>query len=160
MQNTLLSIYNTALALDNEMPVAKATSSGERTIAFDGSGSSDPDGPVGSFAWDFGDGATGSGPKADHTYAKPGTYSAKLTVSDNLHPTVTSTAILPITVGGAAGKPLGNKPTCNSKARAIKNAKKRKAALRKCARAACTKKAKKIKNASKRKAALRRCARK
>jgi hypothetical protein len=167
MFNTLRSSYNTALALDNEMPVAKATSSGERTIAFDGSGSSDPDGAIKSYTWDFGDGSTGTGAKAEHTYAKPGTYAAKLTVADNLHPTVTSTAIVPVTIGGTPGVALGNtsnpaakKPSCSSKARKIKSAKKRKAALRKCARSACVKKAKKIKNASKRKAALRRCAKK
>jgi hypothetical protein len=154
MRNTLVSIYNTALALDNEMPVAKVAASGERTITFDGSGSSDPDGPVGAYTWDFGDGTTGSGPKVDHSFAKPGNYVVKMDVADNLHPTVTSTAIVPVSVG---------KPpvvTCQSKAKAIKNAKKRKAALRKCAKAACTKKAKRIKNAKKRKAALRRCARK
>jgi hypothetical protein len=163
MYNTLVSSFNTALALDNEMPVARATGSGERTLSFDGSGSSDPDGPIGSYTWDFGDGATGSGAKVDHSFAKPGNYSVKLTVTDNLHPSVTSTAIVPVTVGGTAGTPLGaTKPTCKTKARAIKNASKRKAALRKCAKAkaACTKKAKRIKNASKRKAALKRCARK
>ena len=162
MYNTLASAYNTALALDNEMPVAKATGSGERTITFDGSASTDPDGPIGSYTWDFGDGTTGSGPKVDHSFAKPGSYPVKLTVTDNLHPTVSSTAIVPVTVGGPVGKPLANKPTCSSKARKIKNAKKRKAALRKCARskAACVKKAKRIKSGAKRKAALRRCARK
>jgi hypothetical protein len=162
MYNTLASAYNTALAIDNEMPVAKAAASGERTVSFDGSGSSDPDGPVGAHTWDFGDGTTGSGAKVDHTYAQPGTYTAKLTVTDNLHPTVTSTAVVPVTVGGPAGTPLGaSKPNCKTRARAIKNTAKRKAALRKCARAkaACTKKAKKIKNAKRRKAALKRCAR-
>ena len=163
MYNTMASAYNTALALDNEMPVAKATGSGERTITFDGSGSSDPDGPIGSYTWDFGDGATGSGAKVDHSFAKPGNYSVKLTVTDNLHPAVTSTAIVPVTVGGPAGTPLGaGKPSCKTKARMIKSAKKRKAAMRKCAKAKakCTKKAKRIKNAKKRKAALKRCARK
>ena len=159
MYNTLRSAYNTALALDNAMPVAKATASGERTVAFDGSGSSDPDGAVGTYTWDFGDGATGTGVTAQHTYAKAGTYEARLTVSDNIHPTVTSTAVVPVTVV-ASPAAVAPKPTCTSKARAIKNAKKRKAALKKCARAACVKKAKKIKNAKKRKAAVRRCARK
>ena len=159
MYNTLASAYNTALALDNEMPVAKATGSGERTITFDGSGSSDPDGPIGSYSWDFGDGTTGSGPKVDHSFAKPGSYAVKLTVTDNLHPTVSSTATVPVIVGGAAAAALGKKPSCSTKARRIKSTRKRKAALRKCARAACTKKAMRIKSAKKRKAALKRCAR-
>jgi len=163
MRNTLESAYRTALALDNEMPVAKATASGERTVTFDGSGSSDPDGPVGSYTWDFGDGSTGSGPTATHSFARAGTYDVKLTVTDNIHPQVTSTAVIPVIAGGApstgtTGPPA--KASCAAKAKRIKSAKRRKAAQRKCVRAACTKKAKRIKNATKRRAALRRCAKK
>jgi hypothetical protein len=33
-----------------------------------------------SFSWDFGDGSFGSGMNPVHTYAKPGTYTVKLTV--------------------------------------------------------------------------------
>src|ERR687896_1624013 len=32
------------------------------------------------FEWDFGDGTTGTGREAQHTYAEPGTYEAKLTI--------------------------------------------------------------------------------
>jgi hypothetical protein len=168
MRNTLESSYRTALALDNEMPVAVAKASGERTVTFDGTGSSDPDGAPSSYFWEFGDGTTAVGPVVQHTYVKAGTYTARLTVTDNLHPSVTSTATAPpVTVAGspaaAAPGPMaptaGTKPSCTSKAKTIKNAKKRKAALKKCAKAACTAKAKRIKNPAKRKAALRRCAR-
>jgi YVTN family beta-propeller protein len=50
-----------------------------------GSASNDPDGTIANFAWQFGDGgtATGPAPTASHTYAKPGTYSAVLTLTDN-----------------------------------------------------------------------------
>jgi DNA-binding beta-propeller fold protein YncE len=50
-----------------------------------GSGSSDPDGTVATYAFQFGDGATATGaaPTAAHTYAKPGAYSAVLDVTDN-----------------------------------------------------------------------------
>lgn len=34
-----------------------------------------------SYAWDFGDGSTGSGAQAAHTYAQPGAYTATLTVT-------------------------------------------------------------------------------
>src|SRR5262249_8570599 len=34
--------------------------------------------------WAFGDGATGSGATPSHAYANPGTYTATLTVTDNL----------------------------------------------------------------------------
>lgn len=38
--------------------------------------------PQANFLWDFGDGTTGVGGSVFHTYAKPGTYSVKLTVID------------------------------------------------------------------------------
>jgi hypothetical protein len=62
--------------------VATATCTG-LTCAFDGTGSSDPDGTVASYAWNFGDGATGTGATASHGYSKAGTYTYTLTVTDN-----------------------------------------------------------------------------
>jgi PKD repeat protein len=35
------------------------------------------------YTWAFGDGATGSGESATHVYSAPGTYAAKVTVSDS-----------------------------------------------------------------------------
>lgn len=52
-------------------------------VSFDGSCSSDPDGSVVSYSWNFGDGATDSGPTAYHTYWSPGFYTVTLTVTDN-----------------------------------------------------------------------------
>jgi len=52
-------------------------------VAFDGSASSDLDGSVVSYSWDFGDGATASGAGASHTYASDGDYVVKLTVTDD-----------------------------------------------------------------------------
>ncbi len=49
----------------------------------DGSGSTDTDGTIASYAWTFGDGATGAGPTASHTYAIGGTYPVTLTVTDD-----------------------------------------------------------------------------
>ena len=53
-------------------------------LSFDGSGSTDPDGTIASYAWDFGDGGTGSGPAPSHTYATAGLYTVSLTVTDNV----------------------------------------------------------------------------
>jgi PKD repeat protein len=101
-------------ASENESPTAAATVS----CTFlecdgDGTGSTDPDGSILAYSWDFGDGtapATGSNP--EHTYAEAGTYTVGLTVTDNggsLASTTTSVTVeappppsVPITfVGGA-----------------------------------------------------------
>lgn len=49
---------------------------------FDGTGSTDPDGDALTYAWDFGDGATGTGATTSHTFAAGGTYTVTLTVDD------------------------------------------------------------------------------
>ncbi len=73
---------------DNRVPIAqfKVTpgSGGLGTeFEFDASGSSDPDGNITHFSWDFGDGATGSGKVARHQFNSSATFHVKLTVKDN-----------------------------------------------------------------------------
>jgi len=51
-------------------------------IQFEGSRSSDPDGQIESYVWDFGDGATHDKADPVHTYAEAGRYEAVLTVTD------------------------------------------------------------------------------
>ncbi len=58
------------------------------TVNFDASASVDPNGQIVSQSWNFGDTATGSGAevtdlKTSYTYAKEGTYTATLTLTDN-----------------------------------------------------------------------------
>ncbi len=86
----LLDLSNRAVfppkPADPGAPTAAFTAScsnDEPTCSFDGSASRDPDGTISSYAWDFGDGATGSGRTASHRYAKSGYYSVSLTVTDN-----------------------------------------------------------------------------
>ena len=50
---------------------------------FDGTGSSDPDGVIVAYDWDFGDGNIGSGPNPSHTYAADGIYTVSLAVADD-----------------------------------------------------------------------------
>ena len=50
---------------------------------FNGSGSSDIDGTISTYAWTFGDGVTGTGATPSHTYSTGGTYGVTLTVTDN-----------------------------------------------------------------------------
>jgi YVTN family beta-propeller protein len=53
--------------------------------SLEASASSDSDGTVAGFEWDFGDGQaeTTSGPTTSHVYASPGTYTVTLTVTDD-----------------------------------------------------------------------------
>ncbi|WNB85078.1 PKD domain-containing protein [Cellulomonas sp. ATA003] len=68
----------------NEAPVARLSSKTDGLVAvLDGSTSTDADGRVVSHAWSFGDGTTGSGPTANHTYSTAGSYTVKLTVYDD-----------------------------------------------------------------------------
>jgi Tol biopolymer transport system component/chitodextrinase len=93
----------------NEPPIASFTvACNGPSCTFDGSGSSDPDGNITSYAWDFGDGTTGAGAIVSHTYAAVGAYYVKLFVTDNIGATTTRlqtvTALpLPMHVGDLDG---------------------------------------------------------
>ena len=68
----------------NKLPVAAIVVSGSgATYEFDASASSDADGSVESYLWDFGDGETATGAVVTHTYHVPGDYRASLVVTDN-----------------------------------------------------------------------------
>lgn len=54
----------------------------EESVTFDASGSSDPDGDIARYAWDFGDGGTGEGKVVNHAFANPGQFTVILTVTD------------------------------------------------------------------------------
>ncbi len=54
-----------------------------QVVTFDGSSSTDPDGVLSSYRWDFGDGHTDTGVQPTHQYEKPGQYEVVLTVTDN-----------------------------------------------------------------------------
>lgn len=81
----------------NVAPVAAFvvdTASGEvpLAVAFDGSSSTDSDGSIADYSWDFGDGSSGAGQLVSHTYSTVGSYSATLTVTDNQSAQNTSSA--------------------------------------------------------------------
>jgi PKD repeat protein len=71
----------------NRPPVADAGGpySGDRgvAIAFDGTGSIDPDGGPLTYNWNFGDGTSGTGPSPSHAYTAGGDYLVILIVRDN-----------------------------------------------------------------------------
>ena len=86
----LVSLSGTGTS--NNPPVASFVSACTGlTCNFNGSASSDSDGTITSYAWSFGDGATGSGPTVSHTYTA-GTYTVRLTVTDNGGATATQAA--------------------------------------------------------------------
>jgi PKD repeat protein len=82
----------------NLAPSASFTSSATHlAAAFDAAGSSDPDGSIASYAWEFGNGATGTGSTAAHTYTAAGTYTVTLTVTDDDGATAQTTATVTVT---------------------------------------------------------------
>ena len=67
---------------------------------FNGSGSSDIDGTISTYAWTFGDGVTGTGATPSHTYATDGTYGVTLTVTDNAGAPGAQTQNVTVSSGG------------------------------------------------------------
>ena len=51
-------------------------------LAFNASNSSDPDGTITNYEWDFGDGTNGIGVTVNHSYSSAGSYTVILTVTD------------------------------------------------------------------------------
>ncbi|WP_153392843.1 PKD domain-containing protein [Ornithinicoccus halotolerans] len=93
------AVYTTALSADrvashyragtgqpepNDDPQAAFTAQTSwLSLSVDAGDSTDPDGEIDSYAWDFGDGSTATGVSATHDYAAEGTYTVTLTVTDD-----------------------------------------------------------------------------
>ena len=76
--------YNASPAAVNVAPVAGFGSScTDGACAFDASTSSDSDGTIAGYAWDFGDGQTSTNAAPTHGYTASGSYTVSLTVTDN-----------------------------------------------------------------------------
>jgi len=97
---TLLVLPKSGVANQPPVAVASATpNSGYAplSVSFNSAGSSDPDGSISSYAWTFGDGGTGTGATASHTYQNPGNYASVLTVTDNQGATGTASVAISAT---------------------------------------------------------------
>ena len=68
----------------NQAPTAAfASSCAGLVCTFDASGSADRDGTVTGYAWNFGDGTTGTGVRVNHTFPADGSRPVTLTVTDD-----------------------------------------------------------------------------
>ncbi len=98
----------------NQAPTANANgpyaAETANAIAFSSAGSSDSDGTITSYLWDFGDGNTSTAANPSHTYAAAGGYTVTLTVTDNEGATGNDTATATVSDPNAAPTALVNGP--------------------------------------------------
>jgi len=94
--DALITCWRVSDVVSNQPPTAvmsatPSTGTAPLTVTFDGSGSTDPDGTLSSWAWSFGDGTSSTGAATTHLYSTPGTYTASLTVTDDAGASSTTT---------------------------------------------------------------------
>ena len=85
---------------DGQAPIAALTATNVgATYTFSAAGSTDTDGEIAGYAWDFGDGSTAEGVDVEHTYTAPGSYTVTLTVVDDAgnEATATHEVVVPAT---------------------------------------------------------------
>lgn len=76
-----------------------ATGQAPLEVSFNASASSDPDGTITGYAWNFGDGAVGTGVTTSRTFAAAGSYAVVLTVTDSRGATASTTRLVTVTAG-------------------------------------------------------------
>ena len=87
--NGAVTTESTSVSVANNLPptaaavAAPSTGKAPLAVSFDGSTSSDEDGNIVSWAWDFKDGGTATGEVAVHTFTTVGTYEVELTATDD-----------------------------------------------------------------------------
>jgi len=89
----------------NNAPTARFTASptygnSPLTVQFNASSSTDADGSIALYSWDFGDNSTGSGKILSHTFTAAATsnFTVRLTVTDNQGATGSTTAVITVLV--------------------------------------------------------------
>jgi PKD repeat protein len=102
-----------SLGAANQPPVASFTAdppSGEAPllVLFDATESTDPDGTIFAYDWDFGDGSTGTGVSPTHGYATDGLFNVTLTVTDDLDATNEAMDTITVTQIGMSTIHLGD----------------------------------------------------
>ena len=105
--NELVTASTTVSVQVNNPPVAGITvtpgTSGKTpyAVSFSGATSSDSDGTIVSYAWNFGNGTTGTGVNVSKTYTTAGTYNVVLTVTDNNGATASKTVVITVVANKA-----------------------------------------------------------
>lgn len=95
-------VQSVTVALGNAPPTASFTfSCTALTCDFDGSASSDSDGSITGWTWNFDPGAA-NGETTSHAFALPGTYNVALTVTDNQGGTGQQTQSVTVVAGAPA----------------------------------------------------------
>ncbi len=97
--------------------VSTTSGSAPLTVAFDASSSTDSNGNITAYAWNFGDGDTGSGVTTSHTYSETGTFTAVLTVTDDEN--LTDSATKKISVQESASQTYSISGTVTSASYAV-----------------------------------------
>ena len=110
---SLLVMAITGCALFNRAPIAilsaSPTSGGvPLLVQFSASGSYDPDGDALVYEWDFGDGADGSGLSVAHEYTAEGSYTVRLTVTDDGGMQTTATQSILVSVQAVGSVPTAS----------------------------------------------------
>jgi len=89
----------------NNAPTARFTATptfgnSPLTVQFNGSSSTDADGSIELYSWDFGDNSTGAGEVLSHTFTAVATsnFTVRLTVTDNQGTTATTTTVITVIV--------------------------------------------------------------
>jgi PKD repeat protein len=102
---TTKQVTVTAPPTPNEPPTADFTSvATDLSVAFT-SASTDPDGTIDSYAWDFGDDNTSTLANPVHAYTTGGIYTVTLTVTDNDNATDTTTKQVTVTAPPTPNEP-------------------------------------------------------
>ncbi len=95
---------------ENQPPTAAISTDAQQPstgdiISFDGAGSSDPDGTIELYQWNFGDGVNATGDSVQHAFGEKDTYTVTLTVVDNYGNTATATRQITVTGSSSGSSP-------------------------------------------------------
>lgn len=88
--------FNPSSPLDNQTVLFTACGDPNRACA-------PSNNPIASYAWDFGDGGTANGQTATHQFSTPGTYVVRLTVTDFIGRSASTSSVVNVNAGAAPG---------------------------------------------------------